>query len=90
LISTLGSQTLAYYVVGNAVLLLLPDFPVTSGAGIALLSAMMLPTFWICTLLWLSWACSSPSLARADTWVRVGLEALVPRSQNRQAVVRVR
>jgi hypothetical protein len=89
LISTLGCQTLAYYVVGNAVLLLLPDFPVTSSAGIALLSAIMLPTFWVCTLLWLGWARSSPGLARADRWVRVGLEALVPRSRNRQAVVRV-
>ena len=91
LIGALGSQTLAYYVVGNAVLLMLPALPLTSGGtGIAILSAVLLPAFWVCTLLWLSWARSSRLLARAETWLRSGLQALVPRGRNGQAVVRVR
>ena len=80
LITELGSQTLAYFVVGNAVLLMLPTFLVTNGVGSAIIIAVLLPTFWICTLLWLSWARSSRLLARAERSVRAGLETWTPRA----------
>jgi hypothetical protein len=74
--ATLGSETFAYFFIGNAILLALPRFEVHGALSVAALFAAYLLVFCGVTLVWVSRARDSlPLLSRVEAWGQARMHA---------------
>jgi hypothetical protein len=68
LMNRLGSETFAYFFIGNSILLMMPRLPVDGTLRIVLLFAAYLLAFCGGTLLWVSHARNNLLFSRAEAW----------------------
>lgn len=76
LMNRLGSETLAYFLIGNCILLAMPVFQVQGVLEFSLLFPAYLLVFCGATLLWLNYARGNQSLARVEAWCQARVQAL--------------
>jgi hypothetical protein len=81
LMGRLGSATLPYFFIGNAVLLLSPSLELGGALASAAAVAAHLLAFGVLTLLWLDWARDNPLLVRAGAWGGGQAQAWAARGQ---------
>ena len=73
---TLGSETFAYFFIGNAILLALPAFELRGAPTVVMVFAAYLLVFCGVTLLWVSRARDSlPLLSRVEAWGQARMHA---------------
>lgn len=73
---TLGSETFAYFFIGNAILLALPAFELRGAPTVVMVFAAYLLVFCGVTLIWLSRARDSlPLLSRVEAWGQARMHA---------------